>query len=129
MKKWELIPNQRIGDLVFGTKRASIRKLLGKKYKEFSKTPYSKNTTDDYGFCHVYYDENDKFVAVEIFEDIQIYINDTLLFPINREDILKWSLSFIDEGEFLTSEDLSIGYTMNNDLTVGILVGKEGYYK
>ena len=33
------------------------------------------NTADNFGFCHVFYDENDKCEAIEIFDEVEVYVN------------------------------------------------------
>ena len=57
MKKWIIVPNKKVGDIEFGMKRKTVREVIGEEYKEFKKNIFSKNTTDDYGEFHVYYNK------------------------------------------------------------------------
>ncbi len=51
------------GDVEFGMDRETVRSRLGK-YTEFKKSEDSENTTDDFGFCHVYYDSENRLIDI-----------------------------------------------------------------
>ena len=68
MDKWEIKPLISVGPIKFGMSRKDLHDLFEEKCKEFKKTKYSKNTTDDYGRFHVYYTQDDLVDAVDIFE-------------------------------------------------------------
>ena len=55
MRKINVIPLQRIGNVTFGMKRDKVRNIINKPFTEFKKAIFSKNTADDYGYCHVFY--------------------------------------------------------------------------
>lgn len=48
-----IIPYEGFESVHFGDKRESVRAKLGK-YTEFKKSECSENTTDDFGFCHIF---------------------------------------------------------------------------
>ena len=81
MDNWIVIPMKKVNDIEFGMERSEVRKKFTIPAKEFKKSKFSKRTTDDFGSCHVYYDKNDKCEAVEIFDDVMVYINDKKIFP------------------------------------------------
>jgi len=54
------IPLKSVNGIKFGMKREEVRKLLGE-YEEFKKSVLSTNTTDDFGYCHVYYNKNKSY--------------------------------------------------------------------
>ena len=51
-------PLESVGDVKFGMTREEVRSILGDA-EEFKKDPDDDITTDDFGFCHVFYDEDD----------------------------------------------------------------------
>ena len=53
--------------------RDEVRKILGKNYKEFIKSPKSNMSVDDFGYCRVYYRDN-KCEAIEIYEG-EVFVN------------------------------------------------------
>lgn len=64
--------------------REKVRSLLGVATK-FYKLDDDTNTTDGFGFCHVFYDENNKCEAIEIFDEVEVYVNGLLIFPTDFE--------------------------------------------
>ena len=54
MDKWEIKPLISVGPIKFGMSRKDLHDLFEEKCKEFKKTKYSNNTTDDYGRFNVY---------------------------------------------------------------------------
>ena len=125
---WNLNPCKDINGILFGTDREEVRNILGENYSEYRKTEFSDNTTDDYGDFQVFYDENNKMEAIEIFEGIELHKDDKLIFPAVVEDVLEvFSDGEYDEDEF-TSVKYSIGAEVEDGELVSILVGCEGYY-
>lgn len=59
-------PFKRVGHISFGSDRESVRKEMGE-YKEFRKSRFSRNSTDAFGGCHVYYGQDNHVEAVELF--------------------------------------------------------------
>ena len=129
MERWELKPLKSVGRIVFGMKRTDLRKLFEAKCKEFKKTKYSKNTTDDYGRFHVFYTLDDKVEAVEFFEDIEISLNGLVIFPIAKNKIEELLPDIVKEGNSYTHIKMSIGIETDSSKAESILVATEGYYE
>jgi hypothetical protein len=89
--KMEIVPFERVGNLVFGTKRAELRKMLGSNFTTFRKTPWSINTTDDYSTLglHLYYSELDELEFVEMFPPAEPIFMGVDLLQEDIENILK----------------------------------------
>lgn len=119
-----VIPLEEVDGIKFGTDRNVVRKKIGD-YSEFKKTPFSNNTTDNFGFCHVYYDDNNKFEAIEIF-DAEVYIGDRKVFPVNVNQLSDIIDDFDDE---LISVSKSIGIYAPDGYPESILLGCKGYYE
>lgn len=124
MKVIKAIPLVEVDGIKFGTDREIVREKIGS-FSEFKKTPYSDNTTDDFGYCHVYYDNENKFEAIELF-DAEVYIGDRKVFPVNVDDIRDIIDDFDDE---LISKSKSIGIYAPDDEPESILLGCKGYYE
>jgi hypothetical protein len=132
MNDWKFEPTIKIGELRFGMDRSDVRKLFGN-HEEFKKTKYSKNTTDDFGSFHVFYDENDKCEAIEIFKDIEVSFESKKIFPGHFLDVL-YILREIDgdleiEKDGCISKKHSIGIYAPNGQIEGILFAIKGYYE
>lgn len=132
MKYWTLNPTKSIGDIIFGMSRDEVRKVFANNPTEFQKTDSCENTADDFGYCHVFYDKDNRCDAVEIFdsESINVTFNDIIIFP-GTCDNLKAVFKDITEKEagYLISVSSSIGaYAPDNEIE-SILFGKSEYYK
>ncbi len=121
-------PLKKVDKIEFGMEREVVRKLYGQ-YEEYKKSEYSQNTTDDFGNFHVYYDENDKCEAVEIFDDVEVTINGEIIFPVKIEDAEKIESSLVRDEEGLISIEKSIGIYAPDENMESILFGKKGYYE
>ena len=129
MDKWHIVPGKSVGKIEFGMKREDVRAILGDKYEEFKKSEFSVNTTDDYGFLHVFYTEDNQVEAVEVFEDIELVLGGITVFPIQTSHIGE-ALPGISEDEWgFTDEERSIGYEIDGENATSILVGCERYYR
>lgn len=128
MEKWELVPNISIGKIYFGMSRDKVHKLFDAECKEFKKSKFSKNTSDDYGKFHIFYTSDDKVDAVEIFENIKISLNGKEIFPIKTSDIEKNIPGIFNEDGTYTHKEYSIGLESNGDNVESILLGAKGYY-
>ncbi len=131
MNIWIVEPVIRVGEINFGMARTEVRKILGE-YKEFKKSKYSKNTTDDFSTCHVFYDGDNKCEAVEIFDGIEVRIGGSIIFPGDFKDGIE-NLRLIDkdlkiEKDGCISKDKSIGIYAPEDKMESILLGNVGYY-
>ena len=52
--RFDAVPTVRVNGVKFGMNREKVRSLLGAA-TEFYKFDDDINTTDDFGFCHVFY--------------------------------------------------------------------------
>lgn len=99
MSNLKFIPYEGIEKISFGESRENVRKLLGN-FTEFKKSKFSKNTTDDFGFCHVFYTIDNKVNAIELFSDSNICLNDKPLFTLNYSELKNFlSDSSIEEDD------------------------------
>ena len=127
--KWEIIPNVSINGMAFGTDRKTVRNTLGKPKNTFRKTSNSSNTTDAYPGFHVYYSDDDKLQAIELFgTELVVSINSQQVFP-GTIDAIKNLLPDLKEeyGDY-TSYDNSIGLTVEEGSIVSILAGCKNYF-
>jgi hypothetical protein len=109
--------------MAFGDQRTAVRSQLGE-YKEFRKTPLSKNTTDDFGDFHVYYDQDNKVEAVEFF-DSEIYVGGEKI----PKDVGALPASFADDGSGgFISDDLGISVYAPNGAIETVLIFAKGYW-
>lgn len=129
MVVWNIKPNEKVENLKFGDDRAKVREILGNNYTEFKKSKLSKNTTDDFGGFHVFYDEKNRLEAIEFFEGVELKIDDIKIFPGKLDTLLKLFDGFIDDGYGFINKDKSIGLTNKNETIESILVGKKDYYR
>ena len=133
---YKILPYVGIGGLKLKTYRSGVRDFFGGSYSEFKKTVSSENTTDDFGFCHAYYDNEDKLEAVEFFNDenIDITYNDESLFKISYsrlKELLNNSKLKIEDCGFIDDHNGISGYTSSNnedEPVESILIFKNGYY-
>jgi hypothetical protein len=128
MDKIKVIPLKEFANVKFGMKREEVRKELGDA-KEFKKTKYSKVFTDDFGFCHVYYDEKDTCEAVEFFGDVEVFVNGEKVFPGSINDCKAVFTDLFQDGDDYTSTEYSVGIYAPNNKMESILFGVSGYYE
>ena len=95
---------------------------------EFYKFDDDANTTDDFGFCHVFYDESNECEAIEIFDEAEVYVNGLLIFPTDFEAAKKAIGDFEQEDDGLISISKAIGIYAPDGHMESILFAKEGYY-
>lgn len=121
-----VIPLESVENVKFGMVRSEVRSVWGDA-QEFKKTPYSKNTTDDFGFCHVFYDESDRCEAIEIF-DAEVFVDGKQIYPISTKKALDLFPDLQEDDDGLLSRDRSIGIYAPDHKMESILFGTEGYY-
>lgn len=127
MNKIAAVPLKEVNGVKFGMKRADVRKILGNA-KEFKKSKFSKTTTDDFGYCHVFYNTKEECEAIEIFDDVQVTVDGTVVFPSDIDAAGKVLGAFQEEdGSFLNTSK-SIGIYAPNGQMESILFGTAGYY-
>ena len=121
-------PLTSVGPIKLGSTREAVREAAGPEFEEFRKSPSSDNTTDDYGSFHVYYDENDACVAVEVFPETEVLVDGEVVFPttLDRAMVAIPSLERDDDG--LISTEQSIGVYAPYGEMESILFGVRGYY-
>jgi hypothetical protein len=131
MRIFEIVPNVSCGGISFLSDRKTVRKTLGA-CTTFKKGITAKNTTDDFGFCHAFYDENDNLKALEFFPEADLRLGDNTLFAMASDsfvDLVKQIDNNADADEYyLVSKSLSIGAEFSGQGIKSILVGCEGYY-
>jgi len=132
MPKLEIIPYNKIGDISFQLSREAVRKLLGE-FKEFKKTKSSKKTTDDFKFCHVFYDKDDKIEAVEFFRENELVYEGRNIFLMTYNDLLQFleekKITYKEEDSGVIIESLGIAaYAPAKRSIESILVYRHGYY-
>jgi len=128
----EYIVNPCVGfnNVQLNEKREDVRIKLGQ-FNEFKKNKFSKNTSDDFGDIHVYYDENDTVEAVEFFEG-EVFIRSDKLFPIDKTSLFE-ILKEIDNNTVLTedsisSKELCISAYAPGEKAESLLIYREDYF-
>lgn len=125
MRNVKVTPLKNVDGVKFGETRVSVRRDFGKS-KEFKKTSKSPNPADDFGWCHAFYDSNNRLEAVEIFMDeAKVVVSGKTITSSTSADQAKKELGI--SGETDTSK--SIGLTVSDGKIKAILFGKSGYYK
>jgi len=121
-----------VNEIKFGMTRDEIHSLWGET-EGFYKGE-ADILTDDYGFCHIYYDSNDLFEAIDIAaEYVDVYYENTIL-PEKYSDILSFFRNMYDDieehGNGFISKKGSIGVYIENDEDIvdAIVFGKKGCY-
>lgn len=122
------IPLSEVNGVKFGMKRSKVRSIFGNA-KEFKKSKYSKTTTDDFGFCHVFYNLNDECEAIEIFSETEVQINGISVFPKGAEALKSMFDDLEEDEDGFISKSQSIGVYAPYDKMESILFGCAGYYK
>jgi len=127
-KRIDVIPLQQVYGISFGAKREKVRQHFGH-YTEFHKEADSSVTTDDFGFCHVFYNDKDEMEAVEFFADeVDVYIHDLKIFPIPLEEAIEIIPDAELDDDGLLSKTQSIGIYAPDEEAESILFGEKGYY-
>lgn len=121
-----VVPLEKVGDVSFGMSRDEVRNIFGDA-SEFNKSSLSKNTTDDFGFCHVFYND-DKCEAVELFNTVDVVVNGTSIFNSDFETVKSLFPDAEDSGEGFTSKEMSVGVYAPDNQIQSILFGCKGYY-
>ena len=118
-----------VANITFGMNRHEIRKTLSGFKKEFQKSPLDPQKVDDFGYCHVYYDDNDKCEAVEFFTEVEVQINGQKVSPGKIESIKGLIPDLIEEDDgFWISKSYSVGITAPDGEIETILFGCANYY-
>lgn len=112
--------------------RNVVRNSIDLPYKEFQKSKFSSNTTDDYSSFHVFYDKNNICEAIEFFKEYPLSFNGNNVMGMNRQEVknilLKLDNDMEEDSYGVISNALSIGISCLDDKVETVLVGKQGYY-
>lgn len=128
MNRFIVTPLVGFDSINFGMSRSQIRNILGAPIREFKKSKYSKNTTDDFGAYHVFFDANDKLEAVEFFEETLISDNHGNVFPQTVEDLKKLPYHFEFDSDSYICSEFSIGIYAPGGRVESMLFACKGYY-
>ncbi len=128
MKKITVNLLESVNGIKFGADRSEVRELMGTDFVEYKKSKYSKNTTDDFGGIHVFYDSNNKAGAFEIYNDYEVEIDNKVVFPDNISELLDMLSDVERDGDYYTSIGSSVGITMNGKKAESVLFGVKDYY-
>ena len=127
MKILKAIPLVEVNGVKFGMKRCDVRNIFGEA-TEFKKSKFSKTTTDDFGFCHVFYNQSDECEAIEIFDETEVQIDNTTVFPNDAEKLKSMFADFEEDDCGFICKSKSIGIYAPDGKMESILFGCIGYY-
>lgn len=126
-----IIPYEGFESVHFGDKRESVRAKLGK-YTEFKKSECSENTTDDFGFCHIFYTSDDKIDAIEFFPESEITFKEKPLFAFDfsvlKDFLADENIEEDDSGANFPKYGMSV-YTPDSEEIESILIYSKSYWE
>ena len=130
INKYTVEPNNGFDNIRFSESRSDIRAKIGN-FREFKKNRLSKNTTDDFGDYHAFYNQENMLEAVEFFEG-EVYLNDKMLFPNTSEGLLT-ILKNIDRQAYRTedsivSKEFGISAYAPDGKVETLLIHRPGYF-
>lgn len=132
MNKFNVELLKGIDNINFGDSREIVERHFSGKLLDYKKNVFSKSETTDYGDFQIYYDENEKFEAIEIFENTKVYIGDVLIFPGNIHSAEKIINDLEPDGDcesgYYISRSKSIGIYAPDEEIECILFGGSDYY-
>ncbi len=126
---WNVDLTKSVNGIDFGLSRKEVRKRLNREYKEFKKGLFSKSITDDYIDFHVFYDKSDRFIAIEVFSNVSVLVNDRHIFPGGIDQAIAILPDLKKDGEGYISYKNSVGIYAPEETIESILFGKENYYQ
>ncbi|MDO4755141.1 MAG: hypothetical protein Q4A54_02280 [Parabacteroides sp.] len=129
MAVWIIVPTKSVNGIKFGTERKVVREKIAMDYTEFKKNKFSVNTSDNYGSFHIFFDEQDRFEAIELFKEEVVVIKDTKVFPCSVSDIGLMADDFVEDAGNYISKNKSIGLTVANGMVEAALFGYFDYYE
>lgn len=126
-----IVPLVGVGDVRFGDSREEVRNKFGA-YKEFLRSKkFSKNTEDDFGFCHVAYDINNCCEAIMLFSgETDVLLNGKNIAGLPLSEFVKAIQGEKDDCG-ATSKELQISGYIENDQNIvdAVTVAITGYWK
>lgn len=130
MKIFDVKPFSFVGCIEFEMPREIVRKNMGS-YMEFKKNMFSRNTTDDFDFCHVYYDTENKVEAVEFLEseNVAVVYKGECLFSLGESNIIHLfnDKSFKKEDDTLIFPDYGVEVLVEEKQIKSVFIHKLGY--
>jgi hypothetical protein len=125
---YNIKPFESVGPILFGATRKETREKLGE-FQEFKKTKFSKNTTDDFGCFHVYYDTSDIVVAVEFFRNAEVTFKNKNLFALDKTALISLfnDPSTIEEQDAVIFDSYGVEFTIEDDEVDSVFVHSKGY--
>lgn len=123
----EFTPYNKVGNIAFDEKRSLVRTDYPN-FREFKKTPISKNTTDAYPGFHVFYDTNNEVEAVELFRGESLTLNGVNLFSLSKAGFINKFPGCVDEDGSLNCNKEGFMVSFANGEVDGILVYRKGYW-
>jgi hypothetical protein len=132
MYKVDFSPFVGAGQIKLDSTRDEVRKALGT-FKEFKKTEFSKNTTDSFSFCHVFFYAQNKIEAVEFFDRTEFFYKEKNLFSLLFSELKSFlknnSIDFQENDSGLKSNTIGLSVFSPDKVKIEtILVYKKGYY-
>jgi len=130
--KADFTPYSGAGEIKLGSTRDEARSTLGT-FKEFKKTKFSKNTTDDFSFCHFFYDGQNKVEAIEYFDSTELLFKGNNLFSLSFSELKSFlksnSIDFKEDSSGIRSDAIGLSaYSPDEKHIEAILIYKQGYY-
>ena len=122
----ELIPYIKVGNIAFEEKRSLVR-VDYPNFREFKKTPISKNTADAYTGFHVFYDTNNEVEAVEFFHGESLILDGINLFSLSKDDLVNKFPDCVEEDGSLNCVKEGFVVSFAHNAIDGILVYRKGY--
>ena len=98
-------------------------------FKEFKKTRFSKNTTDDFGCFHVFYDESDRVVAIEFFRHAEVSYKEKNLFGLDRTALISLfnDPSESEEPDAIIFDSYGVEISFEDNEVDSVFVHSKGY--
>jgi hypothetical protein len=132
MYKLDFLPYMGTGQIKFDSLRDDVRKTFGS-FKEFKKTKFSKNTTDNFSFCHVFYDEKNKVEAFEFFDSSDFQFKEKNLFSFSFAELKSFlennTINFQENESGLRSDAIGLSvYSPDKEKIESILIYRKGYF-
>ena len=132
MNKLDFLPYNGAGQIKLDSAREEARKILGT-FKEFRKTKFSKNTTDDFSFCHIFYNEQNKVEAAEFFDSTEFLFKGKNLFSSSFTGLKSFlksnAIDFQEDDSGLRSDAIGLSvYSPDKEKIETIFIYQRGYY-
>lgn len=125
---YNIKPFESVGPIVFGATRKEIREELGE-FQEFKKTKFSKNTTDDFGCFHVFYDTSNRVVAIEFFRNAEVTFDNMNLFVLDKTALISlFNDPFaIEEQDAVIFDSYGVEISFEDNEVDSVFIHSKGY--